>query len=104
MLVAAVRVLAEVVSVDAGRAFAPLTKTVVPALLTLFEQTAAPELLRAMVGLAVDEDESLAPSDVWSLGCIILRLLTLEPPYAEVGQSAERNGPTARLLAQTSRA
>ena len=49
----------------------------------------APELLRAMVGLAEDEsDESLAPSDIWSLGCIVMRLLTLEPPYADASLDA----------------
>ena len=40
----------------------------------------APELLRAEVGLA--EDEALAPADIWSFGCIILRILTLEPLYS----------------------
>ena len=61
----------------------------------------APELLRAMVGLAEDEsDESLAPSDIWSLGCIVMRLLTLEPPYADASLDAERSG-AAGLFSQT---
>ena len=40
----------------------------------------APEVLRAEVGL--ESVEWLGPSDVWSLGCIIIRILTLEPLYA----------------------
>jgi len=41
----------------------------------------APELLRAEVGVIDEVDEQYAPSDIWSLGCIIIRILTLEPLY-----------------------
>ena len=61
----------------------------------------APELLRAMVGLTAEEDESLAPSDIWSLGCIVLRLLTLVAPYADAPIEAELKGRTISLLGHT---
>jgi len=61
----------------------------------------APELLRAMVGLTDEEDESLAPADIWSLGCIILRLLTLERPYNDASLAANRDGAPVGLLSHT---
>jgi serine/threonine protein kinase len=46
---------------------------------------AAPEMLCAEVGvvdLSAMNRFELAPADLWSLGCMLVRLLTLEPPYA----------------------
>ena len=61
----------------------------------------APELLRAMVGLTTEEDESLAPSDIWSLGCIVLRLLTLMAPYADATIDAEQKDRPISMLGHT---
>ena len=55
----------------------------------------APEVLRAEVGL--ESVEWLGPSDVWSLGCIVTRILTLEPLYASAVSRDNQQGMPASV-------
>ena len=49
----------------------------------------SPEFLRAEIGM--EWPDSFAPSDVWSLGCIVIRILTLEPLYSFASEAASNN-------------
>ena len=61
----------------------------------------APEVLRAEVGL--ESVEWLGPSDIWSLGCIVTRILTLEPLYASAATRDNQHGMPASAAGSTLR-